>query len=134
MKKTIGLALFFLSISAYCQDSYKNFQDALKANDTTKQLQILTQWENSNAKDPELYTSYYNYYFSRSRQEIISVDKENKGRENLKLVDSTGNIAGYMGSSVIYDTYFLKKAYESIDKGISKFPNRLDITRLLQKK
>ncbi|MBU7570201.1 MAG: tetratricopeptide repeat protein [Flavobacterium sp.] len=127
MKKTICLALFFLSISAYCQDSYKNFQDALKANDTTKQLQILTQWEKSNAKDPELYTSYYNYYFSKSRQEVVSIDKENKGKESLKLVDSTGNVAGYMGSSIVYDTYFLKKAFESIDKGISKFPNRLDM-------
>lgn len=127
MKKAAYLALLFLSITAYSQDSYKNFQDALKAKDTTKQLQILTQWEKSNNNDPELYTSYYNYFFSKSRQEVVSINKENKGTESLKLVDSTGNVAGYMGSSIAYDIYFQKKAFESIYKGILKFPNRLDM-------
>lgn len=127
MKKTMCLGLLFLSIAAYCQDAYKNFQDAFRAKDTAKQLQILTSWEKSNSNDPELYTSYYNYYFSKSKREVVSINKENDGKESLELKDSLGNTAGYMGSSIMHDAGDLKKAFESIDKGILKFPNRLDM-------
>lgn len=127
MKKILYFGLLFLSVTAYCQNAYKKFQDAFREKDTEKQLQILTNWEKSNSNDPELYTSYYNYYFSKSKHEVVSIDKENSGAESMELVDSLGNTAGYMGSSFIYDADDLKKAFESIDKGILKFPNRLDM-------
>jgi len=48
----------------------------------------------TNANDP-IVILFDNYYFSTSKQEIISLDKENKSKESFQLTDSTGKVALY---------------------------------------
>lgn len=126
-RKTILLALLVTTLSTFGQSNFEKFKTLFKAKDTTKIKQLLANWEKTNPNDAEFYTSAFNYYFSQSKQEIISLDKEQKGEESLQLTDSTGKVAGFMNSNLGYNPDQLKKAFAYIDKGLEKFPNRLDM-------
>ena len=67
MKKLLGLHLFvFFYLLGFSQDYYSDFKTALNNGDTTAQIKILTEWEKISQNNPELYTSYFNYYFLNS--------------------------------------------------------------------
>jgi tetratricopeptide (TPR) repeat protein len=128
MKKTISLILFAFAInSIFGQDFYTEFQKYLQTNDTIKQLEILKQWEGSNPKDPELYTSYFNYFFSKSKKEIVTLNKEKPEGESLVFTDSLNQTAGYIGSQIYFDELELGKGFNKITEGIELYPNRLDM-------
>lgn len=109
------------------QTYYEKFKTLFQQNDTIKIASLLTEWEKTSPNDPELYTAAINYYFSNSKKEIVSVDRQQKSNESFQLTDSTGQVAGYINSSLDYDTEKLSKAIKYANIGIDKFPNRLDI-------
>lgn len=109
------------------QTYYEKFKTLFQQNDTIKIASLLTEWEKTSPNDPELYTAAINYYFSNSKKEIVSVDRQQKTNESFQLTDSTGQVAGYINSSLDYDTEKLSKAIKYANIGIDKFPNRLDI-------
>jgi len=109
------------------QTNYEEFKKLFKSNDTTKIKSLLTEWEKANANDPELYTSAINFYFSNSKQEIISVDSEQKNKQTIQFTDSTGKVAGHINSNFGYSPGKLSKAVKYANTGIEKFPDRLDI-------
>lgn len=109
------------------QTYYEKFKTLFQQNDTIKIASLLTEWEKMSPNDPELYTAAINYYFSNSKKEIVSVDKQQKSNESFQLTDSTGQVAGFINSSLDYDTEKLSKAIKYANTGIDKFPNRLDI-------
>lgn len=127
MKITIILIFTFLSTATFGQSYYEKFAEFLKEKDTIQQLKLLKEWESKNDNDPELYTSYFNYYFSKSKKEIISIDKKSNGKEGIQLTDSTGTVAGFIQSDTQLNEKYLKKGIDYIDKGITKFPKRLDM-------
>jgi len=45
----------------------------------------------------------------------------------FQLIDSTNQVAGFISSKINYNKSNLKQAFESIDKGINLYPNRLDM-------
>ena len=121
-----------LILATFCnlvlgQSNYEKFKKLSKDNDTTRIKSLLAEWEKSNPNDPELYTSGFNYYFSKSKQEIISIDKAKHGKESFQFTDSTGKVAGYLSSDLGYNPDKLNKALDYGNKGIEKFPNRLDL-------
>ncbi|WP_298903560.1 tetratricopeptide repeat protein [uncultured Psychroserpens sp.] len=128
MKKLI---LFFsiigLSQLAWSQDFYNEFLEHCKTNDTVSQLKVLKQWKTSNPKDPELYTSFFNYYFLKSKQEVIALTNDKPNGDGLALKDSLNQTAGYLGGQIIYNAKDIQNAMEAIDKGIALFPDRLDM-------
>lgn len=126
-KTTIFLFLILISNVTFGQNNYEQFKKLFKENDTIKIKTLLSNWEKTNPDDAELYTSAFNYYFSRSKQEVLSIQKEQTGKESLQLTDSIGNVAGFMNSNLSYDSEKLEKAFIYINKGIEKFPNRLDL-------
>lgn len=132
MKKTMIslLALIALPSISYGQNFMKQFEELFSKKDTVGQIQLLNNWEKTNSNDPELYVAYYNYYVTRASEEVITLGNDPKGKEALKIVkeDSlSGNPVAYMYSDIYYDRLLLYKAYSYIDKGIEKFPNRLDM-------
>ena len=128
MQKIITLLfLTTFSILAFGQTNYEKFKTLFKKNDTTKIKSLFTDWEKANPNDPELYTSAINYYFSNSKQEIISLDKEQNSKESFHFTDSSGKVAGYINSNLGYNPDKLSKAIKYATTGIDKFPNRLDI-------
>jgi len=130
MKKILGLILAgFIFNFVVAQEYQSDFQKYFQENDTINQLKTLTEWEKSNPKDAELFTSYFNYYFNKSRDEIIIVaaGAPPAGEKYLSLSDSSGNYAGFIGSQINYDESYLKKGLDKITEGIDLYPNRLDM-------
>lgn len=128
MRKLLGIltAILFTQIG-YSQDYKSEFQKYLQTNDTINQLKTLINWEKSNPKDAELFTSYFNYYFIKSKHEVLALSTDQPKGEGLILKDSLNKTAGYLGSQIYYDKAELKKGLEKIDKGIKLYPNRLDM-------
>lgn len=116
-----------LSNFLFGQTNYERFKQLYKTNDTTKIKAMLYDWERSNPGDPELYTSAFNFYFTNSRQEIVSINKEQKNKQSFQLTDSAGKVVAFIGATMDYNPNKLNKAFQYINTGITKFPDRLDI-------
>jgi tetratricopeptide (TPR) repeat protein len=124
---TRGLILLAVSQFCYGQDYKSQFSKFLQVNDTVNQNKILTEWEKADPKNAELFTSYFNYYFHKSKHEFISLTKVQPKGESMSLVDSTGQAAGYLGNQVNFERAMLQKAIDKINEGIKMYPNRLDM-------
>lgn len=130
MKNSISiLVLVFIVFLSNAQDNLSRFSGYLQNGDTIKQKELLEKWSKEEPKNAELQTAYFNYYFNKSRNEILTLngDQPPENEEVLIFTDSTDQIAGFIGSQINYDKSNLKKAFESIDKGIKLYPNRLDM-------
>lgn len=124
--KFICISLMINSIT-FGQDYYKDFKKYLNEGDTIKQLELLKSWEITNSGDPELYTSFFNYYFNKSKDEKISVSTQKYGDKNFTITDSTGQIVGYLGSKILFKEKEFSLGISKISEGINLFPNRLDM-------
>ena len=122
------IIISLISQVSFAQTDFQSeFAKLCKINDTISQKKILTKWEKQNPKDAELYTSYFNYYFLKSKKEVIALTTEKPKGEGLILKDSLNQTAGYLGSQIYYDESNFNKSIEYINKGIGYFPNRLDM-------
>jgi tetratricopeptide (TPR) repeat protein len=113
----------FVSGQSYEQKFGKLFEQK----DTINCRRLLKEWEDANPNDPELYTSAINFYFFTSKQPEISLSREQAGKMSLRFEDSTGKTAAYLNSNLEYRSDQLALSFEYIDKGIEKFPQRLDM-------
>jgi tetratricopeptide (TPR) repeat protein len=129
-KRKIILAcvtLILLSLHFKAQDFKTSFLNAQKAKDTVAQGKVLREWEKSDPKSAELFVSWFNYYALMSMKAVLSLEKNARGKESLELKDSSGKNAGYINNGIEYNLDILDKGYENIEKGITLFPNRLDM-------
>ncbi|MBL4643416.1 MAG: tetratricopeptide repeat protein [Flavobacteriaceae bacterium] len=128
MKRILGtLIAILISQIGFSQDYQSEFQKYCQTNDTINQLKVLTEWNLANPKDAELYTSYFNYHFMKSKQEILVMSKDEPNGESLILKDSLNKTAGFLESKIHFDQKELEKAISKIDQGITLYPNRLDM-------
>lgn len=128
MRKLLLFVIAVLLATAVSAQSYADrFEALFTVKDTSKLKTLMADWEKSNPDDPELYTSAINYYFYLSRTETISLINRQPGNLGLKLMDSAGKFVGYMNSSVDYQPEKVTLAIGYINKGIGKFPSRLDM-------
>ena len=123
----LGIILLGFSSITTAQDYQSKFAEYCGSKDTTAQRKLLLEWEESNPNDPELFTSYFNYYFSLSKESMIGIDSKPKGEENLQIMDSTNKVMGFLVEQTLFNSDLLEKAFNSIDQGIKKFPKRLDM-------
>jgi tetratricopeptide (TPR) repeat protein len=128
MKKIVSI-LAFLILTNLCfgQDYKTQFDQLCQEGDTIKQIELLLKWESEDPKNAELFTSYFNYYFLKSRQEFVSMATNQPQGESLQLKDSTGQVKGFLGSEIVYNPKILQKGLDKIDEGIKMYPNRLDM-------
>ena len=129
MKNIVLIIALFTLIQLHSQNSnYLNeFLELCKTQDTLAQKKLLEKWDNEDPDNPELYTSYFNYYFQKSREEMVELGTEAPEDLSLQIVDSSNAVVGYLGSKIVYHENVLQKAFNYIDEGISKFPDRLDM-------
>jgi tetratricopeptide (TPR) repeat protein len=128
MKTSLLIAIgLLIGVAAYGQDYYEKFKKLLLDKDTLGQRNLLEEWKNKNSNDPELHTSYFNYYVQKSVSEMIRLDREPGAGQNLKMVDSSKQVVGYLYGETNYNPKYLSLGFEVIDKGINKFHNRLDM-------
>jgi len=128
MKKIINIAAFFFLINiCFGQDYKEHFDLLIMEGDTAQMTKLLTEWEAEEPENPELFTSYFNYYILKSRQSFMSISHQSPGGEGFQLIDSLGQVAGYFGEKVIYDQKTAQKGIDKIEEGISLYPDRLDM-------
>jgi tetratricopeptide (TPR) repeat protein len=128
MKKILSLLIFFMLANHCFGQNYKEAFDKLSAEgDTSGQIVLLTKWESVEPDNPELLTSYFNYYFQKSRQEVVTILSEEPHGESLILKDRHGQVAGFISSKIVYNPEVLQKGFDKIDRGIELYPNRLDM-------
>lgn len=128
MKKIPGILITVLLCQmGLSQDYFSEFQKYCETHDTINQLKVLTKWESDAPKDAELFTSFFNYHFMKSRNEVIVTSIEEPKGKGLVLKDSINQTSGYIGSQIHYEQSELKKGFDKIDEGIKLYPNRLDM-------
>ena len=128
MKRILGtLITILISQIGFSQDYLSDFQKYCHTNDTINQLKVLNEWNSANPKDAELYTSYFNYHFMKSKQEVLAMSTNEPNGENLVLKDSLNKAAGFLGSKIHFDQNELEKGINKINQGIKLYPNRLDM-------
>ncbi len=128
MKRILGTFITILiSQIGLSQDYQLEFKKHFQTKDTINQFKVLTEWNSAHPKDAELFTSYFNYHFMKSRHEVLELSTEEPNGKRLVLKDSTNQTSGYLGSKIYYDQMELKKGLDKIDEGIKLYPNRLDM-------
>ncbi|MBW1296325.1 tetratricopeptide repeat protein [Aquimarina litoralis] len=127
MKNISLLIAILLSQFGFCQNFQSEFLKYCQTKDTLNQLRTLEEWKKINPNDPELYTSYFNYHFSKSRKEVIALTTDQPNGQSLVIKDSLNKTAGFLGSEIHYDKSELQKGISKIDEGIKNYPNRLDM-------
>lgn len=127
MKRLFTFPLLFtaFSLPAIGQNYKQDFEKLCISGDTAKQRTLLAKWEKARPNDAELYIAFFNYYVSKSKTEVVTVNHTANG-SNLLKAGKNGDPAGYT-SEIGYKKEPLNKGFKYINTGISKFPNRLDM-------
>ncbi len=124
----LGLTLIFNQANG--QTFKKQFNDLASKKDTIGQQQLLQKWEKADSNDPELFVAYFNYYVNKSRNEIITLGQNPKGKDVLQIMDqdtSKKEPVGFIYGDTYYNPELLSKGFDWISKGIEMNPNRLDM-------
>ncbi|MEY3592547.1 MAG: hypothetical protein RLZZ38_1523 [Bacteroidota bacterium] len=133
MKILLYSACFFLtSLFAYGQNEWQQFKLLSEKEDTLGQRILLENWEKRSLNDPELYVAYFNYFVEKSRSEVLVIGQDLKQNAYMVLEienqdSSKQDRVEYMYRQVSFQEFYTQKAIEWIDKGIDRFPNRLDM-------
>ena len=133
MKRTLLAlgALTMLSCSAFGQQNYwQQFSDKFQQKDTVKLKEILLEWQADSPDDADLHASWFNYCLMRSMNQTMQITDTppaDPHAEAMALTDSLGNEVEYMSTVVEQDPTLLEQAYQWLDKGIQKHPDRLDL-------
>lgn len=133
MKIHLLSAVLLLTIQSFFgQNDWQQFTLLIENEDTLGQRILLENWEKRTLNDPELYVAYFNYFVKKSRSEVLVIGQDLKQNAYMVLEienqdSSKQNGAEYMYKQVSYDDLYTQKAIEWIDKGIERFPNRLDM-------
>lgn len=127
--KKIYLLLLLSGICnlSFGQDYRAQFLEFCETGDTINQIKILKTWEQESPNDAELFTSYFNYYFSKSRKEVIVLTNNEPQGQKLVITDSANQTKGFLGSQIYYEETGFQKGINKIDQGIILYPNRLDM-------
>ncbi|MEY4192236.1 MAG: hypothetical protein RJA00_467, partial [Bacteroidota bacterium] len=110
-------------------EEYSAFIKLLRSKDTAAQRVFLAQWAGIGQQDPEFYVCYANYYTNLAKKEVINMTTvpPAAGEEAFTMNDSVGNVVGYLRSQTIMDAELSAESLVWLNKGIARFPQRLDL-------
>lgn len=84
MKKILGILIVILIFQiGFGQDYQSEFQKYCETNDTINQLKVLIKWKDENPKDADLFTSFFNYHFMKSRKEVLALSTDEPKGQGL---------------------------------------------------
>lgn len=133
MNKRVTLLIFGLTLvfnQVFGQTFKQQFYEFVSKKDTLGQQQLLDKWVKSDSNDPELYIAYFNYFVKKSVKEVVTLGQNPEGNDVLQIMDkdsSKKEPVAYLYGDTYYDQNILKNGFDYIDKGLSKYPNRLDM-------
>ena len=128
---SISFLIVLLSGVAFAQtkaELYDRFSSSVSQRDSTAIVSLISDWEKLYPGDAELYSVRANYYFMNAISEVVVMsDKEpTDGRRALAFRDSLG-VTRYMYSEPQYDAVKIGLAKSTLEEGIAKYPDRLDL-------
>lgn len=110
------------------QPYMERFKKLSSDNNFSEQKKLLAEWESKTLDDPDLYVAYINYYFNLSSSGLsITKEKPQAGQSIAITKPGADKPVAYIGDSGQYDSALVEKGIDWIDKGIKKFPDRLDM-------
>jgi hypothetical protein len=129
IRASLVLILFFvLGNIAYGQNYREQFVKLFSDGDFARQYTLLQSWEKAAPDDPELYVSFFNHYFAKSRRETVSLTTAPpEGASVAVRKENDDKVVGYLGSNVSFTKADFDAGILYIDRGITKFPDRLDM-------
>ena len=123
----LSCLVFIVAAGVSAQTLGDRFYESLMNKEYESADTLLTQWQENNPSDPELFAARFNYFLNKSRKEMMVITGDTVARnESFVLQDSTGAVAGLITSEVTWDEPLFSKAIAAIDEGIEKCPRRLD--------
>lgn len=115
-------------IVANAQNYREQFAKLFQENDVKGQYTLLQSWEKAAPDDPELYVAFFNHYFAKSRHETLSLTTAPPTGDAIAVrKENDDKVAGYIGNNVTFKKSDFDAGITYIDRGISKFPDRLDM-------
>lgn len=127
-KFTIFVLLISVVFIGFGQDFKTKYLELSKQKDNDKEiLKYLQSWRNAQPNSAELYVAYFNYYFNKSRSEVLHLERQPGAGENLTLKDSTGKTAGFIYGGYQYNDSLFNLGQHYADEGIKRNPKRLDL-------
>lgn len=126
-QKIVILLTLIIPQLIFCQNYQDEFLKYCESQDTINQLKILKKWELKEPKNPELITSFFNYYFMKSKQVSLTLSSKQSKGDGYVLKDSLDRDSGFLNEIITYNISELNKGLDKIDEGIKLYPNRLDM-------
>ncbi len=128
MKQLLLTSFFLCSLIGFSQDYKNQYKQLNQKDDTDKIEKLLNEWEQKEPTNVDLYISGFNYYFKKSKQEVLHLSSTPGKGEQYELKDSLNNTAGYIsgGQEGIIDSIF-DTSQNYLVRGIKKYPKRLDL-------
>jgi tetratricopeptide (TPR) repeat protein len=102
------------------QGFLERFNSISKENDSIQITSLLNEWEAKSPHDPEYYISAFNFYYSNCKQEEVYKKTTHNSLNNFS--QSNSNQIRVICTNI----EFFQLAISIIEKGIERFPNRLD--------
>lgn len=130
--KKISFTFAVLSLFAnfiVAQTYQEKFDLKMEENDTTSMYQLILDWRKNEPNNPETEVAIFNYFAMRAFTEIVTLNTTppEDGSEALEMVDSLGNVSGYIYGTPSINDSLIQLSVKYINQGISKYPNRLDL-------
>ncbi|MBS1792517.1 MAG: tetratricopeptide repeat protein [Acidobacteria bacterium] len=118
----------FVQIGFAQKDYRAEFNVLFEKEDYAGQAKLLEAWEKAKPDDPELYVAYFNHFINKGRQEFLTMSADRPPGDSLKMTKADDpKTVFYLGSQVSFRREEFDRALVYIDRGIAKFPNRLDM-------
>ena len=128
MKRFILLLLLICSGPiGFGQDYKAQFLSAFESGKDSTQRVVLDAWKLATPEDAEYFVAEFNYYVNLAYSEVMGILPDPPQGEAFAITDSTGEVVGYMGSYVSWDSVHMDMAVQVIREGIAAHPNRLDM-------
>ena len=127
LRTTLSTLLLLCSLAANAQDFFSEFIEHFNARDTLKQRLTLERWEAESPEDPELFVSYFNYYFERSKVRGLQMSVTTPDGQTQGSDENRQDINDFLADKTFFVGSIFNKGISNIDRGIGLYPDRLDM-------
>lgn len=124
--KLILLVIAFESNVLNAVNYNNKFSELLSHGDYEGAATVIKEWETTTPDDPELFPARFNLLFNQSRTDFLVLSSDVNDGLSLVFADSLGNLAGSLSSELQWNDTLFKSATDELERGIAKYPNRLD--------
>ena len=133
MKQYSIIFLAFFSVQAAISHSeFNSVMELLNSNNPNKYdsaYSTIQKFNKIDPNDPEIYVLIINYYFAKSRNSYLEIQKGKPTKDTALILkdQKTGKDVGYIQSTTEYNNDTLIKGINLFKKGLQTNPNRLDM-------